>query len=128
MSDSGSRQPTEAELTIMRVLWREGPCTVREVHEELGGDESTRYTTTLKQLQVMTEKGFVRRDESQRSHVYSPTNEEAETEQSLVSSFVDRMFQGSVNKMLIQALESSKVSAEELAEIKRQLQQWERRK
>jgi predicted transcriptional regulator len=127
MSKSKKVQPTEAELAILRVLWTGGPSSVRKVHEALGGDERTRYTTTLKQLQVMAEKRLVKRDASQRSHVYTAVVNEDETGQALVSSFVDRMFQGSVQKMVVHALEAGKVSDGELAEIKRHLRQWEKR-
>ncbi len=126
MSRSGKAQPTEAELAILRVLWSCGPSTVRAVHETLGGDARTRYTTTLKQLQVMAEKRLVNRDESRRSHVYSAVPKEAETEESLVNSFIDRVFQGSVRKMVVHALNSGKVTDEEIAQIKRLLWQWEK--
>ena len=128
MSKARKTQPTEAELAILRVLWSRGPSTVREVHGALGGDARTRYTTTLKQLQVMAEKRLVERDESRRSHVYAAAVKEDETEQSLVASFIDRVLEGSVQRVVIHALESGKVSDEELAEIKRILQQWERQK
>ncbi len=128
MSKSKKAQPTEAELAILRVLWNCGPSTVRAVHEALGGDARTRYTTTLKQLQVMAEKRLVDRDDSRRSHVYSAVLEEAETEESLVNSFIDRVFQGSVQKMVVHALNSGKVTDEELAQIKRLLRQWENKK
>jgi len=128
MSKSKKVQPTEAELAILRVLWSNGPSSVREVHDSLGGDTRTRYTTTLKQLQVMVEKRLVKRDKSRRSHVYTAAVKEDKTERALVSSFVDRMFEGSVQRMVIHALETGKVSDEELAEIKRQLHDWERRK
>ena len=119
-------QPTEAELAILRVLWSRGPSTVRAVHEALGGDARTRYTTTLKQLQVMAERRLVNRDESRRSHVYAAVLKEAETEESLVNSFIDRVFQGSAQKMVVHALNSGKVSDEEIAQIKRLLRQWEK--
>lgn len=125
MAPKKNHQPTEAELAILRVLWSRGPSTVRVVHEAVGGDKRTRYTTTLKQMQVMAEKGLVERNDSQRSHVYAAVLQEAETEQSLVSGFVDRVFQGSVQKMMVHALNSSRVTPEELAQIKRLLQQKE---
>lgn len=128
MAKSKPVQPTDAELAILQVLWNRGPSTVREVHEALGGDERTRYTTTLKQLQVMAEKRLVNRDESQRSHVYSANIKAQKTEQSLVSEFVDRVFDGSVQKMVIHALESGKVSDEEIAEIRRLLKLREKGK
>lgn len=128
MSRSKKTQPTEAELAILRVLWSRGPSTVREVHETLGGDARTRYTTTLKQLQVMAEKRLVSRNESRRSHVYTAIAKETETEESLVSGFIDRVFQGSVQKMVLHALSSGKVTDEEIAQIKHLLQQWEKQK
>ena len=128
MTGSRKAQPTQAELAILRVLWEQGPSSVRQVHESLGGDKRTRYTTTLKQLQVMAGKGFVRRDESRRSHVYAAAAKEDETQQAIVGSFVDRMFEGSVQKLVIHALEAGEVSDEELAEIKRQLREWEERR
>ena len=121
-------QPSEAELAILRTLWSKGASSVRDVHESLGGDERTRYTTTLKLMQRMAGKGLVRRDESQRSHVYTATVEEDEVERALVSSFVNRMFEGSVQKLVLHALEAGDVSDEELAAIKRQLKQWGKRK
>ena len=128
MAKARTVQPTEAELAILRVLWSRGPSTVRQVHEALGGDARTRYTTTLKQLQVMAEKRLVERDESQRSHVYAPLVEEDKTERSLVASFIDRVLEGSVQRDVVHALESGKVSDEELAHIKRVLEQWEKHK
>ena len=128
MSRSKKAQPTEAELAILRVLWSRGPSTVRAVHEALGGDARTRYTTTLKQLQVMAEKWLVSRNESRRSHVYTAIAQETETEESLVSGFIDRVFQGSVQKIVLHALSSGKVPDEEVAQIKRLLRQWEEQK
>ena len=127
MPQSEGVQPTEAELAILRVLWRDGPSTVREVHESLGGDARTRYTTTLKQLQVMAEKRLVGRDESRRSHVYAAIAQEGETERSLVSRFIENVFQGSVQRVVVHALESGAVSDEEIERIKRLLQQREER-
>ncbi len=121
-------QPSEAELAILRRLWSRGASSVRDVHELLGGDPRTRYTTTLKLMQRMVEKGLVRRDESQRSHLYTPAVQEDDIERALVSSFVDRMFEGSVQKLVLHALEAGDVSDEELAEIKRQLKQWGKQK
>lgn len=115
--------PTEAELAILRVLWSHGPTTVRAVHEALGGDARTRYTTTLKQMQVMAEKGLLERNDSQRSHIYTAVPTEGAIEESLVSGFIDRVFQGSVQKMVVHALNSKKVTHEEIDQIKRLLQQ-----
>jgi len=128
MAKARQIQPTEAELAILRVLWSRGPSTVREVHAALGGDARSRYTTTLKQLQVMAEKRLVERDESQRSHVYAAAVEESQTEQSLVARFIDRVLEGSVQRVVVHALESGKVSDKELAQIRRILRQWEKQK
>lgn len=114
--------PTEAELAILRVLWSNGASTVRTVHELLGGDSRTRYTTTLKQLQVMTDKQLVHRDESERSHIYAAAVEEQLTEQSLVTQFLQRVLGGSARKMVMHALDSETVSDDEIAEIKEMLQ------
>ena len=124
MAKTPKAQPSEAELAILRTLWSKGPCSVRDVHESLGGDDRTRYTTTLKLMQRMAEKGLVQRDESQRSHLYTADVQEDEVERALVSRFVNRMFEGSVQKLVLHALEAGDVSDEELAEIKRQLKQW----
>jgi len=120
-------QPSEAELTILRVLWERGPSTVRLVHETLGDARRTRYTTTLKQMQLMAEKGMLERDETQRSHVYSAAIDEASTKESLVGSFIDRVFDGSARKMVLHALAAREVDDEELAEIKRIVGQLEKR-
>ena len=125
MPPSKMPPPTEAELAILRVLWNHGPTTVRAVHEALGGDERTRYTTTLKQMQVMAEKGLLERNDSQRSHIYAAIPKEAKIEESLVSGFIDRVFQGSVQRMLLHALNLKNVTNEELDEIKRLLQDRE---
>ena len=111
------RKPTDGELSILRVLWTEGPSTVRQVAEALGPD--TGYTTALKQLQIMTEKGLVRRDERSRTHVYETTYSQDVTQRTLVSDLLDRAFGGSAAKLVLQALATSKASPEELADIKR---------
>ncbi len=111
------RKPTDAELAILRVLWERGPSTVRQVTEALGKD--TGYTTALKLLQIMTEKGLVVRDESARTHVYAPAFSEGETQRQLVSDLLDRAFGGSAAKLVLQALASKKASREELAEIRK---------
>lgn len=121
-------RPTEAELAILGVLWQRGPCTVRQVHESLGGDRKTRYTTTLKQLQVMDEKGLVVRDTSDRSHVYRAAIDESATKRRLVGQLIDRVFGGSARKMVLHALEAGKLTDEELAEIRRILDQREKKK
>ena len=111
-------KPTEAELAIMQVLWESGPCTVRQVCECLAAQKPTGYTTVLKLLQIMTEKGLVMRDESQRSHVYRPRQKADKMRRHLVRDFVDRVFQGSSHQLVMQALHDKKASPEELAELR----------
>ena len=111
------RKPTDGELAILRVLWTRGPSTVRHVAEAL--ERETGYTTALKLLQIMTEKGLVRRDETSRTHVYQAAASEAQTQRTLVSDLLDRAFGGSAAKLVLQALATSKASPEELVEIKR---------
>ncbi len=110
-------KPTDAELGILQVLWNAGTATVKQVQEKLGDD--TGYTTVLKFLQIMTEKGLVRRDESQRAHVYRATLSEDQTQRQLVTGLLKRAFGGSTSKLVLQALSSKKASTRELAEIRR---------
>ena len=113
------RKPTDAELAILRVLWRRGPSTVREVAADLGRGGA--YTTILKLLQIMAEKRLVRRDESSRTHVYAAAFTEHQTQRQLVSDLLDRAFGGSAPKLVLHALEARKATPEELAEIRRLL-------
>jgi predicted transcriptional regulator len=113
------RKPTDAELGILRVLWTRGPSTVRQIAEVL--DREAGYTTVLKLLQIMTEKRLVVRDESARTHVYQPAYTEDQTQRQLVTDLLDRAFDGSAAKLVLQALSSTKTSPEELAEIKKLL-------
>jgi predicted transcriptional regulator len=113
------RKPTDAELGILRVLWTRGPSTVRQIAEVLGRE--TGYTTVLKLLQIMTEKRLVVRDESARTHIYEPAYTEDQTQRQLVTDLLDRAFDGSAAKLVLQALASTKTSPEELAEIKKLL-------
>ena len=116
-------KPTEAELSILRVLWERGPSTVREVHEAIQrsrpSGQTTGYTTVLKLLQIMTEKGLVTRDERTRSHVYRARLSEDTTQRQLVTDLLDRAFGGSAARLVMQALDLSPASAEELKEIRR---------
>jgi predicted transcriptional regulator len=112
-------KPTDAEMAILQVLWRRGPCTVREVHDEVAPDRGTRYTTTLKLLQIMAAKGMVRRDASERAHVYEAACDEAAVKRSLVGDLMDRVFDGSARQLVLHALEAGDVSAEELRAIRR---------
>ena len=119
-------KPTDAELNILQVLWKTGAATVKQVQQKLGGD--TGYTTVLKFLQIMTEKGLVRRDESERAHVYRATLSEDETQRQLVSGLLRRAFGGSTSRLVLQALASKKTSANDLAEIRRLIDKLSREK
>jgi predicted transcriptional regulator len=121
MAQQTPPRPTEAELAILRVLWRLGPCTVRLVHDELPRRDPAGYTTTLKLLQIMTEKGLVTRDEAQRAHVYTARLAKEETQSQLVGDLLDRAFEGSASRLVLRALSSRPASAEELAEIRKLL-------
>jgi BlaI family transcriptional regulator, penicillinase repressor len=114
-------RPTDAELTILRVLWERGPSTVRQVHDILIRERPTAYTTALKLLQIMTEKGLVRRDEADRTHIYHARLSEEQTQRQLVRDLLDRAFGGSSTKLVLQALATTRASAEELTEIRRLL-------
>src|SRR5262245_824631 len=113
------RKPTDAELAILRVLWRRGPSTVREVAEVMGRQDA--YTTVLKLMQIMTDKGLVKRDDSSRTHVYKATSSEDQTQKQLVTDLLDKVFAGSAAKLVLQALDAGKASPEELAEIRKLL-------
>ena len=121
-------RPTDAELAILRVLWDRGPSTVREVHEALRDRQESGYTTVLKLMQIMTEKGLVDRDASQRAHVYTSRLGEHRTQHQLLRDLVDRAFAGSPAKLVMQALSSGKASAEEMKAIRRLLDQMEDKK
>jgi BlaI family penicillinase repressor len=112
-------RPTDAELAILRVLWERGPSTVRQVHDILLRERPTAYTTALKLLQIMTEKGLVRRDETDRTHIYHARLSEEQTQRQLVRDLLDRAFGGSSTKLVMQALAARRTSAEELTEIRR---------
>jgi len=121
-------KPTDGELAILRVLWQRGPSTVRQVMEDLNRNQpgESGYTTILKLLQIMTEKGLVRRDEAERSHVYEAARAEEETQQQLVRHLLDRAFGGAAHKLVMQALAAQPAAAGELAEIRRLLDRIEK--
>jgi predicted transcriptional regulator len=114
-----TRKPTDAELAILRVLWSRGPSTVRQVAAAM--DREGGYTTVLKLLQIMAEKGLVTRDESARTHIYEAAYTEDQTQQQLVMDLVERAFDGSAAKLVLQALASKKATPEELDEIRKLL-------
>jgi len=119
MSKHSLPRPTDAELAILRVLWERGPSTVRQVHDVLSRDRPAVYTTALKLLQIMTDKGLVSRDERDRSHVYQARLSEEQTQRQLVRDLVDRAFGGSASKLVMQALATRRATPEELTEIRR---------
>jgi predicted transcriptional regulator len=119
-------RPTDAELAILRVLWERGPSTVRDVHEALSASHASGYTTVLKLLQIMTDKGLVVRDESQRAHVYAPRLSERRTQRQLLGDLVDRAFGGSSAKLVLHALSERPASSEELRHIRALLDDLEK--
>lgn len=124
---SPTSPPTDSELLILRVLWSEGPSTVRRVNELLNArsKRAIGYTTTLKLMQLMAEKGLVDRDTSSRSHVYAAALPEETTQRNLLNRFVESAFGGSRSKLVLRALGEGETSAEELAAIKKLIQQLE---
>jgi len=118
-------RPTDAELAILRVLWERGPSTVRQVHDVLSANREFAYTTTLKLLQLMTEKGVAVREEDGRVHVYRAAVAQEETQRHLIRDLVDRAFGGSPSRLVMQALAATPASAEELREIRRLLKEHE---
>ena len=118
MSRSNPR-PTDAELEILRVLWERGPSTVRQVHESLAAARETGYTTTLKLMQIMADKGLVTRDESARTHIYTARASQESTQRQLVNDLVQRAFGGSAAELVLRALAAHKTSDTELQEIRK---------
>jgi len=121
MARRKSSRPTDRELTILRILWDNGPSTVRQVNEAMNEDGSTGYTTTLKLMQIMTEKGLLLRDDSQFKHIYRPSMTEEKAQKQLIGDLLDRAFSGSAEKLVMRALSARKVSANELASIRKML-------
>jgi predicted transcriptional regulator len=120
-----TKPPTPAELEILGVLWDRGASTVRDVHETLSEQRPTGYTTVLKMLQIMTDKGLVSRDESTRAHVYTPRLPADHTQRQLVHDLLDRAFGGKAMKLVMHALSAKKASAREIADIRRLLDEME---
>ncbi len=125
MKKSKLPKPTEAELAILRVLWDRGPSTVREVWQKLSPTQRTGYTTVLKIMQLMLEKGLLARDVTQRSHVYQAARSAEHTQRQVIAHLLDRVFGGSVPKLVMQALAAKKATPAELAEIRKLLDQME---
>jgi len=127
MSTEHPPRPTDAELEILTVLWSRGPATVRDVHETIASRRPTQYTTVLKQMQVMAEKGLVLRNEDQRAHVYEAARPREWTQKQLAGDILQRAFNGSAKSLMIGALSSRKASKAELAELRVLLDEYERR-
>jgi predicted transcriptional regulator len=125
MTDRHPPRPTDSELGILRVLWTRGPSTVRDVFDDLNRQSTTGYTTVLKLLQIMTEKGLVVRDETERAHVYESRYSEQKTQRQLLTDLADRAFGGSATKLVMQALSGKKATAEELEAIRELLNRLE---
>ena len=118
-------KPTEGEMEILQVLWQNGHATVREVHEALNKKDSG-YTTTLKLMQIMHEKGMVERDTNQKTHIYKAIVNQDKTEKQLVNKMIDNVFNGSAARLVMQALGNHSASADEIDEIKKYLEQLEK--
>ncbi|MFD2165541.1 BlaI/MecI/CopY family transcriptional regulator [Thalassotalea euphylliae] len=123
--DNSSIKPTEAELSLLNVLWEIGPATVRQIHEAVSESQKTGYTTVLKILQIMHEKSLVIRDESNRAHVYAAANSEMQTQSSLIKDLISRAFGGSTSKLVLRAIDET-TSKEEIDDIRQLLDSLEK--
>jgi predicted transcriptional regulator len=120
------QKPTASELEILRVLWTRGPSTVREVYEALSEKKPVGYTTVLKLLQIMTAKGTVRRNENQRAHVYEARQPAEQTKRQLAGDVLQRVFEGSASQLMMHALAGRRASREEVEELRRLIDEYER--
>ncbi|MGA9651777.1 MULTISPECIES: BlaI/MecI/CopY family transcriptional regulator [Pedobacter] len=124
-SENNLPEPTKAELEILQVLWEFGPSTVRFVNDKLNEQREVNYTSTLKQMQILTEKGILKRDESQMKHIYIPVEAESKTKDQLLDRFVNTLYKGSASSLVMQLLGNQKTSKEDIEEIKRLLDKLE---
>jgi predicted transcriptional regulator len=120
------QKPTASELEILRVLWTRGPSTVRDVHDSLKEQKTLGYTTVLKLLQIMTAKGLVRRNETERAHVYEAGVPAAQTKRQLAGDMLQRVFEGSASDLMMHALAGKRASRQEIDELRRLLDEYER--
>ncbi|WP_257669013.1 BlaI/MecI/CopY family transcriptional regulator [Parapedobacter tibetensis] len=125
MTNKKQIKPTESELEILQVLWEHGPSTVRKVHEEMAKSKDVGYTTTLKLMQIMHEKGLVSRDTSSKTHIYQSEVDQQQTSQQMVNKLINNMFSGSASRLVMQALGNHKTSKTEIEAIKRYLDELE---
>jgi len=121
MAENRTFKPTESELEILQVLWSRGQATVRDVHEQLLATKDVGYTTTLKLMQIMFEKGLVKRDDSTRTHIYSAARDKGQTQKELLGKFISNLFGGSSSQLVLQTLGNHKVSEKELDDIQQLL-------
>ena len=122
-----TQKPTTSELEILQVLWTRGPSTVREVHEILSEKREMGYTNVLKLMQIMTEKGLVRRNETQRAHVYEVCQPAEKTKRNLAADVMERVFDNSASELMMHALAGRRASKEEIAELRRLINEHERK-
>lgn len=122
--NTGKMIPTRAELEILEILWKNGPSTVRLVNDKLNEQREVNYTTTLKLMQIMAEKGIVLRDESEMKHVYKHTEEENKTKSHMLDNFVNTIYNGSASKLVMQLLGNKKTTTEELEELKKLIKEF----
>ena len=120
-----SAQPTQVEMQILRILWELGPSTVRDVHRRLQVAKGTNYSTTVKMLSVMLQKGLVKRDEEAQPHVYRPALSREKTGKRMLDDLIEKVYNGSAMSLVLQALSSGKATKEELDEVRRLLDQME---
>jgi len=127
MTKPAIQKPTPAELDILRVLWTRGPSTVREVHDVLSAKRAFGYTSTLKLMQIMTEKGLVRRNETQRAHVYEACEPADKTKNQIAGDLLQRVFEGSARDLMVHALAGRRTSKAEIEELRQILDEYERK-
>jgi predicted transcriptional regulator len=125
MSTSAPLKPTEKELEILQILWEKGPVAVKDVHEQMGGEAANGYTTILKLLQIMHEKGLVTRQKSGKLHLYKAVPSQENTRQQIIDKMIDTVFQGSAMQLVMSALGNKKSTKADLKEIKKYLEKLE---
>lgn len=121
-------RPTEGELEILQILWKNGPCSVKQVNEAMNFRKDVGYTTSLKMLQIMFEKGLVKREATGKIHIYSPAIKEGLVKKNFVKDLIDQVFEGSPMELVVQTLGNYKASAEEISDLKKLIQQLENKK
>jgi BlaI family transcriptional regulator, penicillinase repressor len=125
MARPASTQPTAVEMQILRILWELGPSPVREIHQRLEAAKGTNYSTTVKMLGIMLQKGLVKRDENAQPHIYRPALTRAKTGRRLLDDLIEKVYDGSTMSLVLQALSSGKATKEELSEVRRILDHME---